>query len=608
MNMANNIALDNVQKSHCRFCAENKAENELYVLTRNEELNDRIMKIIESLKIDFVDLSNSKLPRCVCRGCYAFLETADDFFTKARNSQPLLSAMYEKENIPEMTVEVKTESFDIETEDLCEDADVERRNNNEVLDDLNVNELQITPQPLVDVFVYSWKSYKWKCLHCSVSFDSMNDLRNHSKFDHKKCFGFKCADCDDGFNTFSTFIEHVRGHREDLRNYCPYCNKRFDDAGQCIAHLTEHGISEATTCPYCGEIFPATDLLDTHKSIYKMVEIPEAVPPAPTKERPPKVEYKIRKGWMRYKWTCQDCFKGFEGVVPLRAHVQKEHKKCFAIKCMDCNRNMRNYAKFVEHVHQHQPSLKEFCQFCNKRIPSEKKLKAHIEEHTSGPQAPCYGCGQIFEDNKILKKHMLEYDAPAPPKALQGRDRSCDQCGKVLATPARLRTHKLTHDPDRPRSFICDVCNKGFQSKENLRCHKRLHGTKRHVCRICQRAFSLQLALLEHLSKHSSFKQFECDHCGKRFWSKNRLRPHLKCHEEVKQFVCKTCGKGFRFNNLLVAHERQHTGTRPHVCALCRRAFTIRPLLNKHMMAVHGTTLVQHEAATRTSGDQGRSK
>lgn len=64
----------------------------------------------------------------------------------------------------------------------------------------------------------SWTSYKWYCFHCTEKFKSMVELRSHSKIVHDVCFGYSCADCNYVLmNTYNSFVEHVRQHRNGLR-------------------------------------------------------------------------------------------------------------------------------------------------------------------------------------------------------------------------------------------------------------------------------------------------------------------------------------------------------------------------------------------------------
>lgn len=74
------------------------------------------------------------------------------------------------------------------------------------------------PKTVVKTTDRSWTSYKWYCFHCPEKFKSIVELRSHSKMVHDACFGYSCADCNYVLmNTYNSFIEHVRQHRNGLR-------------------------------------------------------------------------------------------------------------------------------------------------------------------------------------------------------------------------------------------------------------------------------------------------------------------------------------------------------------------------------------------------------
>ena len=54
-----------------------------------------------------------------------------------------------------------------------------------------------------------------------------------------------------------------------------------------------------------------------------------------------------------------------------------------------------------------------------------------------------------------------------------GKDVSCNECGKVLINSAALKAHMNIHLAERP--FKCTICDKGFNQKGNLKVHFRLH-------------------------------------------------------------------------------------------------------------------------------------
>ena len=119
----------------------------------------------------------------------------------------------------------------------------------------------------------------------------------------------------------------------------------------------------------------------------------------------------------------------------------------------------------------------------------------------------------------------------------------CPQCPTFRAfNRARLDDHMTKHKTSRP--WKCDQCGKAFKQERHLKDHMvRGHGkerifettveAKKHQCRICDRLFKAQNAMLNHMKT---------------------------VHEGLRQFACRFCDYTTSNNSYLVIHERQHTG------------------------------------------------
>lgn len=430
-----------------------------------------------------------------------------------------------------------------------------------------------------------------------MKYDTMYELRAHSKDSHNICYGFKCVDCEDDFNTFNSFIEHVRRHRTNLRLYCQYCNERFDTISACFDHTAIHWEGTQKVCDRCGEVLPDQGSLERHRRAYKRKVIARhsrrkgiiIVPEYNDKYMEPDV----LRSWTDYEWTCLQCCASLPDLEALRQHSQQVHNKCFSMKCVDCLLVRTCFGSFVTHVRRHRPLLNKFCQFCNMYIKDPILMGEHVTSHVDRQVPPCEGCGKIFESSEQQKEHVKLYDPPRRSSTLTKADLTCDVCDKEFTTKATLRNHREIHDINREKRYTCDFCGKAFFDNTNLKNHLKLHSKKTEECHICNRKFHAKPYLKNHLKTHTNVKPFSCAECGKHFRLKRQMQNHMLTHTDIKPYKCLVCGKEFRVGTQLKVHEVQHTGVMPYSCKFCERKFGNWSNCNKHMIRKHGTPLAK---------------
>ncbi|XP_064097736.1 zinc finger protein 813-like [Macrobrachium nipponense] len=124
---------------------------------------------------------------------------------------------------------------------------------------------------------------------------------------------------------------------------------------------------------------------------------------------------------------------------------------------------------------------------------------------------------------------------------------------------------------NREEEFTSGECEIPFGRQTQSSTHA---ADKPFECKECDKAFSCERYLVNHMAIHSGVKPYKCTECGKAFFRESSLFSHKRLHMEVKPFRCVECGKSFSQKVVLENHVRVHTGEKPFCCDVCGRAFS----------------------------------
>ncbi|XP_030381833.1 transcription factor grauzone [Scaptodrosophila lebanonensis] len=175
------------------------------------------------------------------------------------------------------------------------------------------------------------------------------------------------------------------------------------------------------------------------------------------------------------------------------------------------------------------------------------------------------------------------------------RDAYLKCCNRVFSRASKLMDHIRKHV--NPKLFTCSICNKSLNSQDYLQTHietvhnKTAHSEKvlKHPCSKCDRTFSSERRLTNHLLKHETDQlEHSCQICLKSFANVHRLRRHIQSiHEDLHPHVCDICGKKFKFKPSFERHLLEHQGVvSPAMqCKVCGVW-----LKNEHSLRLHRFT------------------
>ncbi|XP_045537935.1 zinc finger protein 540-like [Papilio machaon] len=427
---------------------------------------------------------------------------------------------------------------------------------------------------------------------------------------------FACKICDKNLSTAHTYIFHKRIHTGERPCVCHVCGKQFRTPNGLQRHLTEtHQRLRRHSCSFCPKNFANTQNLKQHLRIH-------------TGERP---------------FVCSHCGKRFTQSGSLHVHL-KTHSEQYPFQCAECGAKFRLRSGLSRHRLKHTGERPHVCVHCGKAFRQKHDLHSHALAHTNLKPHVCLVCGAAFRQLRALKHHYKRVHQSEPPKQLLN-DSVFDHVGQYqinflfsvmeikieVEVDANELENDVSHDTrkeiNKPititndegkkyahchicdknisfgswkrhmrahigeKRYSCHTCGLAFNDSGNLARHsKAIHAKHRPFsCPVCDKTFSRNAHLRDHMKSHSESRDFVCDICGKASKSSAALRMHRKIHQEECKYSCIKCGAKFKRSGELRAHVTVHTGEKAHSCS-CGKSFRLRSQLNAHYKT-HGVEL-----------------
>lgn len=347
------------------------------------------------------------------------------------------------------------------------------------------------------------------CTVCSKIYKSHYNLKIHMKQVHPEGQSVPCPYCDKIFKVDMLLQRHIKWtHPDDGMVYkCQQCFKVLPSITCYKKHIENtHNASARATCELCNRIFKTKKSLDRHlKNVHNG---------------------KVVKPYVPSQFICMYCGRSFENNTTLFWHTQK-HQQEGVSACDSDNSNTH-------------------CEICDKTYSDNASLQRHLASVHSLETATCHICMKEFKSAINLQSHMRI--THAPPEAIQ----TCDICKKTFKCALHLRMHvNAVHTEGE---FNCDECNKIFTSLKYLSKHKKTHlQTREHPCDLCGKMFKTSFAASKH--KRNVHGGVKCSFCHIK---QAKLDEHLlKCPKRnsvVKDSICIKCERTFTSNTELHEH------------------------------------------------------
>ncbi|XP_068120397.1 zinc finger protein 335 [Hyperolius riggenbachi] len=242
------------------------------------------------------------------------------------------------------------------------------------------------------------------------------------------------------------------------------------------------------------------------------------------------------------------------------------------------------------------PLLRPFiCRVCGSRFLTQEDYTFHVNSHDgSDPQTfRCQQCNYQCRRWSSLKEHMFNHQGSKPHK--------CDQCDYTSVYKKDVIRHSAVHKQERKKkplltskntTYPCPICNRVYSMQKRLTQHMKSHSSEKpHMCDKCGKAFKKRYTFKMHLLTHLHCvdeSRYKCEFCDFVCEDRKKLLNHQLTHMNDKPFKCNQCKyHTFRQDFLLSHQATKHAGGKPFACEYCHFTTKHKKNLRLHVQCRH---------------------
>ena len=309
------------------------------------------------------------------------------------------------------------------------------------------------------------------------------------------------------------------------------------------------------------------------------------------------------------RFPCDQCEKTFTRRGDVKRHKKAIHQGV-TYPCNICYASISCEAQLKKHVIRfHSSDECKFCDFKDTKVNVKYHIRRnHVEEWNKEKAFTCKLCAVKLTNKRSLRNHMktvhIEPKVLKPKKEKYEGRYNCSQCEKSYSRNEDLKDH--ISGVHNKIAFPCNDCGKLNMSKKALRCHKKVHFV--NSCEECDFK-GTRSELRKHMTtlhpiKKQPMDYYDCQKCNYTTTQFGMLEKHkIRKHPSLK---CQRCTYEADGLHDLKRHIFQHDMLK---CNQCYTYYKTKDSLLKHQQNIHAeVTCVECELKVQKKDKESHKK